>query len=835
MDIIFKHTLKSISRNLVQSVIIVGTMIIITACIFFMLSCTDLFSRNADIWAEAACANSDVYSNFYTDRKKVNELISANPDYVDSVLFATVSTASVMMDDDTKNAEIVACNTNECLYYLNASTLNIKKNTTEHPSVVIPENFATKYGLTSGDTIDISYKFPASDKLLNTFFITQVVDNGVMFYSQDTFRIMVDEEELGLLQSCNRVYLYLNSPDAFMADGKTQAQYYCDYLNEASTGISSFSVSSTTEYKDESLSGTQDTLNLVIAIIILMMFFILFYSYTIVARNRAQEIIIFKAAGATPFQTVLIMLLEVAAYAVIGCGIGLAVGKLFTDYVSSQVFISTASLLTYAPWKYAATYFLGIAAGLLSCLFPAIRIAKRSVRHLMSGNTRITKPMPLPVLIAALVVLAVFITLVFTTDFAVISLIGTATAGCVCIIGATPYLLKGACFLVNKIKRVGAGKLAAYGMPNNAGIMTITSMLAILITFVWMGSSMINVIQVTQTSPYDRYTADFTVISSTRNYTVTDTQSLLDDYLSLDGITGGCAYSYFPTTALNGKTANDGNATPLVHAIKRGADIRYFTTDWSESMIDAFNAEEHPIVISYQLSCVYGLKLGDSVKLTTTSGNLQELTVVGIEHAYASSAPFAIMKEADAVRHGTNVVVGQKKWFLTGDSNKFSQIRAKIDTPTETFYKTDTYYSDNYSISKVQTMLNVILYFFYFIAALGFINLLIVTVVDRRREMTIFRFTGMTTTDAFKMTATESCVSVITGWALGMTFAVIIAQMQPIFASMMNKYATFSRFPLEMCLISVSVAALVLLLWSASPALLAGRMKNYLDFHNTRQ
>lgn len=65
MNILLRHTLASIARNPVQSVIIMISTAMITACVFICLCISSMFEQLTAIWGTSGYGGADVL--VYTD------------------------------------------------------------------------------------------------------------------------------------------------------------------------------------------------------------------------------------------------------------------------------------------------------------------------------------------------------------------------------------------------------------------------------------------------------------------------------------------------------------------------------------------------------------------------------------------------------------------------------------------------------------------------------------------------------------------------------------------------------------------------------------------------
>ena len=158
MNILLRHTLSSITRNPVQSVIVVVSTAMITACVLLCLCVSSLFEFTTRLWADHLYGGSQMIVNTSPQHQdEVREWLEAHDDVEAYIMTYDVS-ATVMSEDATVRAfgsanEFGALDTYDSL--ISAVVLDRAENTTSLPSAHISADFAEVLGLSVGDTFTV--------------------------------------------------------------------------------------------------------------------------------------------------------------------------------------------------------------------------------------------------------------------------------------------------------------------------------------------------------------------------------------------------------------------------------------------------------------------------------------------------------------------------------------------------------------------------------------------------------------------------------------------------------------------------------------------------------
>lgn len=431
--------------------------------------------------------------------------------------------------------------------------------------------------------------------------------------------------------------------------------------------------------------------------------------------------------------------------------------------------------------------------------------------------------------IAALVIAFIMCALLFTSFSVMVPVaIATLLLMVLWLLTVMPKLLKGMCAVTGKFSRGGVSSIAAHAAPRNIAVTSTFIMLAALIMFINLGTGILNTVEYTSTPNSARYNADFVVtLAGDRKE---NTESELDFCLSVDGVTAGSAADIYSTFILcdeNGNrimTREDSSALyNMIYAVDDGDDMSFFTTSLDPAVIRAFDEAEHPIVLSSYIAYKYDIAPGDVLTLLSPDRgdgahlSLTKFTVVGIDETVTSWDNIAFVRRGSVLFEGGFSPVRTVLLYLNGDSRKFPAMREEIDASNRRIYTRDGYYpaegADRLDTTRLVSAFSLVV---YVIAAVGLVNLILVTAGERRRELDCLRLAGMTQKDALRYILTETALLAAGGTAAGLLLSVVANRATVAFAQIINKYVLPVTFPASLPVIAAVGCGIFVFFWAVS-------------------
>lgn len=826
MNILFRHTLSSVTRNPVQSLIVVASAAMITACMLLCLCISSFFEYSTSLWAENYYVGAEmIIHTSRTHEDEVEEWFDAHSEDIEAVS-ETVELA-LAASSDTATVQVMNIFTDlggldGFDAVIGAEILERTENTTPLPSAHISQDSADILGVTLGDTFEVKGE--------GEFFVEAIAANTKRYYGNPT-PVIACETDMSLIYS-RRYCVWFRDAYGTAPDGRERIEIFAEEL-AAITGNVSGVQTSAREYIAEGQASTEGSMRLIsiaAAVITVVMACLLFSSFSVIVRGRVNELVKFKAAGATPAQSAFILLVEAALYSVIGGLLGLGVGEGIVAMLNSVAETAYAVIVPVAA-DYILALLIGAACGIASCVIPAVRMSAKSIQSLLGGEERLSKTVKLPVAIVIAALTLAFSVAMFFTPLSArvpVGLIGLALIF-VCSVTVTPLVLKGVCALAKRITRPGAAYISECALPRSASVNSAYTMLIALIAFIWLGTCLIDVVELTGLPSSVRYNGDFIAAV---DYACTSPEEELERCLRTDGITGGAAirttrniYLAYPDGTFVGDNLVD--AAICINAVEKGADINYCCleplADGIAERFDALKAEGgHPAVIARFLADKYGFEVGDEVSVIVNSllgyrPMVNNFTIVGIDDTATSSDYLLFVHADDLVAEDVGALPSVVLLHLDGDPTRFAELREKIDGAHVTLYTREGYFPvERAAAGNAGEMLSVFSVIIYIIAAMGLANLVVITAGERRRELDILRLAGMTPQDAAKAVLAETAMLSLSGFAAGLVLAFFANASTVAIAQIVDRYILLDPFPLGMLAIAGIGAGIFALLWALS-------------------
>ena len=822
MNILVRHTLNSVLRNPVQSLIVVASTAMITACILMCMCISSMFEQIAAQWADRTFAGADIITAVYTDENiaAVTNFIDAHSEEVQDYYFSDSASVNVITETaSVRGLSIVVYDIEEFDRLTSAKVLARTDNPSEHPSAHISTVLADRAGLSLGDTFTLNNG--------RTCFVSAIVAPTARYFDQQAACFAYEyPTEIQL----NTVSIYLKDPYAVTQDGQTVWQTWQQFFySVAGAGNTKTNVGYVDSLVQDSTDGSMQLMTVAAAVISVVMACLLFSSFSVIVRGRVNELIKFKAAGATPAQSAFILILEAAVYALIGGLIGLGVGEGLIQYLNSLLgeLIVGATLATPA-YKYIAALFIGAGCGLAACALPCVRMSRKSIQSLIGGDERMTRKPPLLVaVLLTLLTVACGVSLFFV-DGMTLNVLGILLIALtfVWIITSMPHFLSFAARAAAKLSRHGAAYVAMCAAPRNASVSSSLTMLAALITFITLGTGIIGAVRTTSVPSSTRYNSDYIVrLSSSMDTHDRDTLfTALEKARSVEGITraGLLALSHANDISHAGESAPPPESQLIsIFAVSDAAALSFICPGIDEETVRRFDEAEHPVILTRTVAERYGIDVGDLTTLYASGYPCESavFTVVGIDETATSYDDYIFITVDDLARvRGWNFP-GEVLIMIDGDSSALSALRTAFDSHSSAAYTRDGYFSaEGKDKLDTEDLIGMFTFIIYGIAGLGLINLIVITAGSRKKEFDVLRLAGLTPAGAAAYISAETGVLAAVGFSVGLIAAFFANRASAAVARLIGEYFTPEAFPTFMIAIAAALTAVFILLWALSHA-----------------
>lgn len=392
-----------------------------------------------------------------------------------------------------------------------------------------------------------------------------------------------------------------------------------------------------------------------------------------------------------------------------------------------------------------------------------------------------------------------------------------------------PSVLRALCFVARKFTRSGAELVAEYAAPRNASVNSVFTMLAALIAFIWLGTCLIDIVTLTGASSSARYDSDFVV--KVDNLSPATYEQELERCLAVDGITSGALIGQhnnvtlaYPDGTPVGETSIDASIRMLT--VQTGAALDFCCLEpIGEDVIERFDKAvadgSRPIVLTRYLADQYGFSIGDEVMLLATTylgyGPVgSTFTVVGIDDSVTAWDYYAMIYAGD-MDYESVPLTPIYTIYLNGDESAFAQIRDEIDTEWTTLFRNSGYFPlETSGALDTQQLLSVFSLIIYTVAAVGLINLIVITASERKKEFDVFRLAGMTFSDALRYILAETALLAVGGFSVGLLFAFLAEGASRGIAQVVDKFLSPAEFSPESAVIAAAATGIFVLLWIVS-------------------
>ena len=265
---------------------------------------------------------------------------------------------------------------------IGAEILERTENTTSLPSAHISRDTASILGIGVGDTLTV--------KGHGEYFVEAIAANTKRYYGNPT-PVIACETDMSLIYS-RRYCVWFRDAYGTAPDGRENIEVFSEELAAITGNVSGVKTSARESIAEgqASVEGSMRLISIAAAVITVVMACLLFSSFSVIVRGRVNELVKFKAAGATPAQSAFILLVEAALYSVIGGLLGLGVGEGIVAMLNSVAETAYAVIVPVAA-DYILALLIGAACGIASCVIPAVRMSAKSIQSLSRRRGKAVK------------------------------------------------------------------------------------------------------------------------------------------------------------------------------------------------------------------------------------------------------------------------------------------------------------------------------------------------------------------------------------------------------------------------------------------------------------
>ena len=779
MKIILNHTLRSIRGNIGQAIVIFLTILIATMLIFVALSLGDIF-YNFQYETQARLAqDSDItIQDGLFSSSKLKEFKDANADRIEYIDEYLIMTGLIYADQNTNDVystvleleatdlETFIARHKDALYI--SEGVNADSNY-PYPGIWISEDLAKENGYKIGTAVNLYVTLYGR---YETFSVTYIFKTRGVFANSTTHIAFVDFSSIGASGIDNIAYIKLK-------DGVDKVQLMTDL--ETYMANPELTIKSAIDYDYINDLTTNNTRLLAIALVfvIVLVIFILYSSYVVIAKKRANELIVFKSAGATPSQTLGILLLESLIYGIFGGLIGIILARFIMQIIFITIIPSFIGIIKFTFTQYLYAFLAATGISILSALVPMLRLVKNSVKALNADTHRVLKKKNLLFLIPPVGGLVVCLTLlILGNPNKVILTIFLVLSAVIVLVLISPYIMALVSMLFKHSK--GSSNIASYSIKRNQNAISIATVIAVIMTFTFLVINIVNTI-IGAMNPYiNRFKADFVVQTVSAS---TNMSEINEEINNTFGVDSSYEFKYEEYKML----IKEKETNYFVYGVDSADSLNNIFTLTKEEK-DAFNLDPTSCIVSYDLLNRLNLSLHDTITLT----------IKGIKYSYKIIAIDPSITSTDRMIYINN------NYTNIPLSNSMILINTNKDVPNKELYielrnnlaSSNCYilkYSDyanavTRGLSEVGEIMHILQAIVIIVSILGVFNLTLSLNLSRAREKGIYKSTGMDTAKYTVLLIAEGFVISLTAAILGLISSVLSNFLLPEFAILIDRF-----------------------------------------------
>lgn len=796
MPVILKHTFHTLFRKPIQSLISVISSFIVTAILVLVCCMPEVLRVNASGWAARDFGEADVvmgfhetFDNFddpsYFEKGKEDSAIS---DYL--LCYERSTKDLVYLENSTVMCDFSVTQDMEHLIdfhglVLLEGTADLKANISDgYTNCLVNARAKDKYGLEVGDSLTL---------LGENYKIAGILDNLGYANSHYSFKIFIEGTKV-------------NKAQVKIAD---QAKFDA-FLNSKPSYILHAASSTLLRDVERSVNNAMMILWIVAVLVTCIMVYLLAAAFNVIVKNRTDSLLLFKSAGATPFQCVGILMMEAFFYILVGGGLGLAGGFGLVQIVQNILRNTIRTITVTIPyWVYLLAMGVVILAGFL-VLVPTIYFFVRKPIHTMMGRgptKRRIAPLWLSILSFIAMLASTVYLMIAKSDQLILAILLFMALVSLFFIISMPYIMRGVSFLLKPFIGRKSGKLARASIKNGRSPSTITTSLVLIQAFLWAVSCLITVVYDTGVPSYTFYRGDYILTVNPNNY-----QEALDYIENYDGVEDAAFFQIGSEVKLKKGEINYGSRGTDLVGVESSKDLVFFIPnfDIDSDIAKAFDEMDAPLIPSYQeAGLLKGATVGDKVTV-----NEVETEIIYVNEVFNNHTNQCITK-LDVVQK----VCGQwasNQIIIKGELGEFSRAREDF-APYGVLFNTSDYFATSTSsdtdFNQALSLLNIVI---YVIAGMAVFNLIVSASLERKREFANYQLTGATKGDLFKMIIIEAIVIAFTGIVGGYLVSEFVSYIGPAFALVIDRYRPVVFTSLTMILIVVISCGITLIAQIAS-------------------
>jgi putative ABC transport system permease protein len=513
-----------------------------------------------------------------------------------------------------------------------------------------------------------------------------------------------------------------------------------------------------------------------------MSIFIIYTSFKVITLERLPMIGTFRSIGATRRTTDLVLLVESLLYGVIGgiigCVLGIGILDIIVNFITPSYMAGYDVSLVYTPAQMGSAFLIAVLISLASSIIPIIKTSKIPVKDIVLNSIDKKQKSKFKRYLLGVFLLILYILLppLVPNELAILSDSISMLCSLTGVILLLPLITSGFVYLFEKIyvKLFGnIGVIAARNLRNNKNILNNISLLCIAISSLLMITTISDSVLKEVASFYTKI-SDFDIYMSMPGAGRSFEQSLA----SVDGVKQVCG-----NISINGvEVVGKNYKLTSVYGVNTDKFPDFFPVDMGgdrKAQFEALN-DERSLIMSNNLREKLGVREGDRITLKMNKGDVT-YKILAFQNTMLDNGSNAMM--SDKYFKADTGIQNYTELFIKsdGDSDKV------VDAIKKKYIRNQPYITtmkqmekENYEVnSSVFLSMEAFAYLTLIIGIFGIINNYIISFIERKRSLAMYRSVGMSKRQTVKMMVVESVTGGLIGAIMGITAGLMMIYTVP--------------------------------------------------------
>ncbi|MFV2018262.1 ABC transporter permease [Micromonospora sp. LOL_023] len=507
--------------------------------------------------------------------------------------------------------------------------------------------------------------------------------------------------------------------------------------------------------------------------------FLIFNTFNILVAQRARELALLRALGASWGQVTSTVLVEAVVVGVIASTLGLAAGigvAAGLQYLAVSALSLPAGGLIISPVAVAASYLVGVLMTVVAALVPAIRASSvppiAAMRDVVRPDKSLTGLTVTGAVVTAIGAVGLAAGLTGVPGLTAIALGGGVLLSIIGVALLSPALTRPVAGAIGRLVSWGTatalGRRNTLRNPRRTAVTAAALMIGVTLvsTIAVIGASL----KATTTDLVDNGLGAEIIILTGGQQLPTGREGFdpqrLDDVAEIDGVTGTVAYHFTILTA-------DDQPNQLVSATDLAQAGSTFAFETEQGRLDAGDGEA---VVDVNTAETNGWAVGDEINIDMPRGGERSYEIVGI---YRTALTAGLILPTSQVQYFAGPLAYQGFVSVAPDADV-----AGIVAETEALmadYPLVTVGDRSSFVEQQNQLVDTLLGIFYVLLALavlvafiGIVNTLVLSIYERTRELGLLRAVGMSRRQVRRMVRVESLLIAVFGCLLGVGLGVAL-------------------------------------------------------------